>query len=110
MSAPLTGYRSRLVPTRAEDVPRDVALRFRQLCVAAAAVDAGFACRQHITIGGELHDERLGLAVHMTPGGRPQDEQMDVMRAFADAFPHEGLAFLEDVAVRAWRKFGVRVY
>lgn len=72
----VTGYWSRLVPTRAEDVPSDVALRFR----------------------------------HMTSGGRSQDDQMDVMRAFTDAFPGEGLAFLEDVAVPAWRELGVQVY
>jgi hypothetical protein len=102
MSVPPPGYRSRLITTREEDVPRDVALRFREVCAAASAVDAGFACRQRITIGADLHDERLGLAVHMALGSR--DEQTEVLRGFAQAFPGEGLAFLEDVAVRAWRR------
>jgi hypothetical protein len=110
MPAPVTGYRSQLVSTRDEDVPRDVAARFRGVCAAASAVDAGFACRQRITIGGDLHEERLGLAVHMRSGDRSHDDQMDVMRAFTQAFPGEGLAFLEDVAVPAWRELGVPVY
>jgi len=91
MPAARAGYRLRLVPTQDEDVPRDVALRFRQVCAAVSAVGAGFACRQHITIGGDVHEERLALAVHLAPGGRSHDEQMHVMGAFGEEFPGERL-------------------
>jgi hypothetical protein len=57
-----------------------------------------------------VQEERLALAVHLAPGRRSHDEQMDVMGAFADEFPGEGLAFLEDVAVPAWRELGVELY
>jgi hypothetical protein len=105
-----TGYRAQLLATDAEQVPRDVAARFRGLCAAAPAVDAGFACKQRVTIGDERQEEQLALAVHFGSGRRSRDEQMQVMRAFAKAFPRQGLAFLEDIAVPAWRDFGVQLY
>jgi hypothetical protein len=110
MPAPVQGYRSRLLSTRAQDVSPDVTLRFREVCAAVSAVEAGYACRQRITIDGDVYEERLGLAVHLGSRSRSHDAQMDVMRAYAQAFPGDGLAFLEDVAVPAWRKLGVQVY
>jgi hypothetical protein len=97
-----------LLATEAEDVPRDVAERFRDMC-ASTAVDAGFACRQRVTIDGEPAEERLAFAVHMDAARRSRDEQMRLMGAFAQAFPREGLAFLADIALPAWRKLGVQL-
>jgi hypothetical protein len=41
---------------------------------------------------------------------RSRDAQMHVMGAFAQAFPHGGLASLEAIALPAWQKLGVQLY
>jgi hypothetical protein len=105
-----TGYRSQLLATETEQVPRDVAARFRKVCAATPAVDKGFVCNQRVTISDQRQEERLALAVHLAAGRRSRDEHMQVMRAFAEAIPQQGLAFLEDIAVPAWREFGVQLY
>jgi hypothetical protein len=104
------GYRSQLIATGAEDVPADVAATFRELCAAWPGVDAGFACRQRIAVGDTALEERLALAVHLAVGQRSHDERLQVVRAFAQALPKESLAFVEDVALPAWRGFGVQLY
>ena len=91
-------------------MPRDVAARFRDMCASTPAVDAGFACRQRVTIDGEPAEERLALAVHLDAARRSRNAQMHVMGAFAQAFPHGGLDFLEDIALPAWQKLGVQLY
>ena len=74
--------------------------------------DAPGSVRTHVLRELAPHPAGAGraLAVHLAPGRRSHDEQMDVMGAFADEFPGEGLAFLEDVAVPAWRELGVELY
>jgi hypothetical protein len=99
-----------LLATEAEHVPRDVAATFREICASTPAVAAGFACKQQVTIDGEPAGERLALAVHIDAARRSPDEKIQVMGAFAQAFPHEGLAFLEDIALPAWRDLGVQLY
>lgn len=109
MSAP-SGFRIQLVETPSEAVPVETASRFVDMCAGAEAVEAGFACFQRRAFDGAPHDERLVLGVLLRRGSRSSDEQSRVVAVFSQAFPGQGLSFLEEVAVPAWRKSGVQLY
>ena len=108
----------RLLPTKPDDVARDVRDELGAFCADAPEVEAAYVCRVEQIWPGREPEQRLQFSVKLAQPVRERDDAQPERQAVCHRFIRQhpdlarqlGVGVLADRAIPAWEKNGQKVY
>jgi hypothetical protein len=105
-----------LLPTSQEEVSPALSAAVAVLCSSVAEVRAAYICRvRREQMDGSCFEERLEVALQPTTALGEHERVPDqvtskLLAALPDPLQYNGLAWLSQIGVPAWRQYGVCVF